>query len=160
MEALLLVPFVVHTLLLGDDVCCWIPWVKALPSHLGKSEITSCNQAVSSQKMQRELSCRCWLFIQAAETFQIHFTNITHDNLWCHLTDVFLERSLTNSNNLLILSTTLTTSSHPLTHTHLSGYGLKMLAVTGYICQHSHLCQLGLVIVWWVQEESCTGREW
>ena len=26
--------------------------MKALPSHLGKGEITSCNRAVSSQKME------------------------------------------------------------------------------------------------------------
>lgn len=95
------------------------------------------------RKCRGEPSRRCWLFIQAATVFQIHFTNITHDNLWCHLTDVSLERSLTNNNILLILSTVLTTSSHLLTHTHLSEYGLKALAVSGYIWQHLHHRQLG-----------------
>lgn len=130
MEALLLVPFEVHSLLLGAAVCCWIPWVKALPSHLGKGEITSCNRAVSSQKMQGSwaVAADCLYRLLKVETFKIHFTNITHDNLWCHLTDVSHERSLTNNNILLILRTILTTFSHPLTHTHLSRYGLKLLA--------------------------------
>lgn len=139
MEALLLVPFEVHSLIRGAAACCRIPWVKALPSHLGKSKITSCIGAVSSEEMQGELRCRCWLLIEAADTLKIHFTNITHDNSRCHLTDVSLGRSLTHNNIPLILSPILTTSSHPLTHTHLSGYGSKTLAVSNYLPTHPAL---------------------
>lgn len=39
------------------SLCSQIPWMKALPSHLGKSEITSCIQAVSSWKMCRVGAC-------------------------------------------------------------------------------------------------------
>lgn len=132
MEALLLVPSEVHgSLLLGAAACSPIPWMKALPSHLGKSEITSCIRAVSSWKM-REGDGE-WgregggggggeqvVAADSKHGLQRHSRhisrNITRDNLWCHLADVSLERSPTNNNILLILSTILATSSHPPTH--------------------------------------------
>lgn len=69
--------------------------------------------------------------------------NITRDNLWCHLSDVSLERSPTNNNILLILSTILATSSHPPTNTHTHTHtwaatNWKMLAAM--FAKHIHVC--------------------